>query len=835
MNGGNIFITNILGVAIPTSSYNYFGGIEDHYWGAGQNNNFFITGARMQLNVDVPALFSAQSPYSGKFAAQRLQLYPNNPTFEFFSGSLPVVSSNRYAAHAFFDASNDTYHVVFLPTNVASFINLQWDVRFATNDPAGLTSLQSIPVVRLSLVSSNVFTATAFTNSLFFMDSFGRSVFSVTNDLFDNVQTIVTNGFGYSGSRPSVFQLTRGYDTWDLAQPENEAYAQARLYNATYANTQVDYFYGAYAARINNASNTAFMAKGFTNTLGQIQITAQSGDLSETRILADNFVSIDVTNMTGGVPNIEAPAIRFTASFTNPVVAISNLVPAAASRFNGNLYAYSRYWTNTYTDITGTHVRKFHVLIMDYEDAGMLFTDLSIKATNVVLYDQLAVGTNLYMDAKSLKLAVGSVSKGIIDLPTGTEWNTSVFPNLMSLTNEGNIRLGSSLAIARFYSISNGTQLAYDNLINSGNITAATHIVRATNLQSTGRWKATAGGADFVFNSAFMAGEISAFDAVKLAGNNLVFSNTVITSSLGGLTLTATNGFGDTPGTTNYISVGNGFNFTTKPLLGDLTNTTIECLLPAYAQVNHIWSGEDRGLPRAGVDYSVISNNLTLGRLILNGGAYSTFKLRAASTNNNALYVDVLDLRGSTVILHPGSDPEINAAALVFDPNLKIYFSMLLINGILVTPEKYDTVKVSTNMVWMPGWNTSPSSTLTSGGNWINTALLYSKVYDSDHDGIQNFYDTTPLLSDSPANIGMTIAPSVVAPFNMIISWNTFSNSVNTIFYTTNAAWPKTNVLTTIRLPADANEAVKTKYEDTEPSTSPTRFYNVGVELNMPQ
>jgi hypothetical protein len=225
---------------------------------------------------------------------------------------------------------------------------------------------------------------------------------------------------------------------------------------------------------------------------------------------------------------------------------------------------------------------------------------------------------------------------------------------------------------------------------------------------------------------------------------------------------------------------------------------------------------------------------MTLGRLILNGGAYSTFNLRAAGTNNNALYVDVLDLQGNTVINHPGSDPEVDASALNIDPNLKIYFCLLRINGTMIAPEKYETIKLLTNFVWMPGWNNSPSSTKTPSGNFINTALRYSKVYDSDHDGVPNFYDATPLLNDAPAGIASQMAPATGLPVKKIITWKTFANSINTIFFSTNALGPFTSTLITTNIPANANEAVPSQYEDTSANPGPMRFYRVRVELSTP-
>ena len=62
-----------------------------------------------------------------------------------------------------------------------------------------------------------------------------------------------------------------------------------------------------------------------------------------------------------------------------------------------------------------------------------------------------------------------------------------------------------------------------------------------------------------------------------------------------------------------------------KPRLGDLLSTTILNTAPADAEVRHLWAAEDRDCSPAG-----FTDNVALGRLILDGGNDSLFRFTAA-------------------------------------------------------------------------------------------------------------------------------------------------------------------------------------------------------------
>jgi hypothetical protein len=75
----------------------------------------------------------------------------------------------------------------------------------------------------------------------------------------------------------------------------------------------------------------------------------------------------------------------------------------------------------------------------------------------------------------------------------------------------------------------------------------------------------------------------------------------------------------------NSWAAGNGVDLPVKPRLGDLLGTTILDTAPAFVEVRHLWAAEDRGCSPAG-----FTDNVALGRLILDGGNDSLFRFTAA-------------------------------------------------------------------------------------------------------------------------------------------------------------------------------------------------------------
>jgi hypothetical protein len=126
----------------------------------------------------------------------------------------------------------------------------------------------------------------------------------------------------------------------------------------------------------------------------------------------------------------------------------------------------------------------------------------------------------------------------------------------------------------------------------------------------------------------------------------------------------------------NNWGVFDGFHLLTKPVTGDLAETTITDTAFPYAEVMHSWAAADLGPVPAG-----FSNNAALGQLVLDGGLNSLFTFYGTGPGSNALYVDVLDLLNSAA----EQDVDGNLTALNLLPGMKIYYSQAFSNGVDVT------------------------------------------------------------------------------------------------------------------------------------------------------
>src|SRR5262249_13267336 len=142
------------------------------------------------------------------------------------------------------------------------------------------------------------------------------------------------------------------------------------------------------------------------------------------------------------------------------------------------------------------------------------------------------------------------------------------------------------------------------------------------------------------------------------------------------------------------------------------------------------------------------TNNLALGRLILDGAEFSLFTFSGAGTNS-ALYVDFLDLRNNATNYD---------TALQINPGLTIYFA-----NASVPPPKLDARAVG-RLRWASGFAGPNSSTnifypAYNKTYTFNVALAQSKDLDSDADGIVNADDPTPIYTADDAALAVALIP----------------------------------------------------------------------------
>jgi hypothetical protein len=313
------------------------------------------------------------------------------------------------------------------------------------------------------------------------------------------------------------------------------------------------------------------------------------------------------------------------------------------------------------------------------------------------------------------------------------------------------------------------------------------------------------------------------FGQISIEAGSLMASNVFMVTG-GSLDLSLTNavsdggpspfGFGG-----NIWYAGNGFSLFRKPTTGDLLGTTVNSFAVDYAEVLNYWAGEDRGRSNDG-----FLNNCAVGQLILNGRNNSSFRFIGTGAAN-ALYVDYLELQGSTT----NRDINGNFTALNLDPNMKIYFGDAVANGRSIA-EKLDG-KNGGRLVWVNSYAGAYSSTnlLYPDGRIysFNRALVGSCNLDSDNDGIANCSDSTPLFM--PGIVQLSISITNRPPTAKLLSWQTIANSTNYLYYKTNATSSNWLLLTNFVFgPNNGTASVL------DPSSNSTRYYRLRVDPRQP-
>ena len=189
------------------------------------------------------------------------------------------------------------------------------------------------------------------------------------------------------------------------------------------------------------------------------------------------------------------------------------------------------------------------------------------------------------------------------------------------------------------------------------------------------------------------------------------------------------------------------------------------------------------------------NNNAALGRLILSGGAPSSFYFTSPSGTNNALYVDYLEFRNYMTNFDSGG----NLANLYFGPGMKIYYAQLIING--VSWAERLNGKNGGGLNWVPAYAGAFSSTnvVYSDGttNRLNTALVTSCTIDSNNNGIPNCTDPNPVPVLSPASLALTVTFTNTPQRAVELSWNSVPYSTNYVFFKASSTATNWQLLTT--------------------------------------
>jgi len=296
----------------------------------------------------------------------------------------------------------------------------------------------------------------------------------------------------------------------------------------------------------------------------------------------------------------------------------------------------------------------------------------------------------------------------------------------------------------------------------------------------------------------------------------------------GTLNFTVSDSLSDAGGTSgDSFTVFDGFNLFAKPNVGDLLGTAFITTAPRVPSVelDHSWAGEDRGVSSSG-----FNNNVAMGKLTLTAQSPDPFFFFAGATGQNGLYVDLLDLSAL-------GTKYTNWMAI--DPSLTIYYAAARLgftpppngSGIPQQPEEYLDGQFGGHLRWVSsfaGPNSSVIVLINGVPTPVNSALRFSKIIDSDGDGIPNFYDPTPFggFSLSASLVGGLKSDNSAS--NAVgVSWFALSNKVYTVEYATNLVHPTWNLLLKYTNNAPTNRNV-TVLDTNAPAIGVRRFYRVG-------
>jgi hypothetical protein len=261
-----------------------------------------------------------------------------------------------------------------------------------------------------------------------------------------------------------------------------------------------------------------------------------------------------------------------------------------------------------------------------------------------------------------------------------------------------------------------------------------------------------------------------------------------------------------------------------KPNLGDLLGTTIQDSPPNFVQVNHVWAGADRGATAAGY-----SDNTALGILKLNARNsapnLAPLFFFTGATGHNGLYVDLLDLTSLGTNIQ---------GILEIDPSLTIYYAAAKIGftpppnaaGIPQEPEEFLNGQLGGHLVWVSsfaGPNSSVDVVINGMTVAVNSALRFSKIIDSNGNGVPNFYDPSPFDANP---LFLTAARTPQATLGAIaVSWKASPQKTYQVEYASDLLSPNWQVLTQYTHTSSMSSTVT--IWDTNAPAGQRRFYRV--------
>ncbi len=703
--------------------------------------------------------------------------------------------------------------------------------------------------VQLGMTATNPVTQQPQASTLYFVDALGSS----TNRGLLNNQNYVRGSNPESSCtdptfRPANYILSRT-DPGLGGAPGEGPPTNNFLYDPSFTNEFVIADDAAYSAFVDNLT---FDPSGgaVTNLPGRLNINAGNLDLTKTRISAQGQVTILATNLIGSTNAIvDCQNVSYNFGSTSGSLNVTNLAKPFVTRLNGNISAWSAVWTNVMiqvftnyiistnvppgppveTNLTNYVQILFHALVLDASQIAstvpVTVQDLILQpsSTNMVVSDDMTVVNTLLFEGRSLTLQGNLTLSGLLN-PALNNWTYAIAPSLLYFTNNG------VLTISNDGHFGDDGPTNYLEFINNGTINAGSETINSVDFQAggienvNGRFLATVTSAK-VQNGSIISGADVDFNAATLKLNN-----STITAS-GQLYLNITNSLFDTGGSSsNVLTCNNGFDLPVKPPTGDLLGTELESITPEFAAVDHYWSGSDFGVSSAGY-----SNNVALGQLVLvegstdSGGFASELSFHATGSSN-AVYVDLLDLSQCPDFL----DPDV----LTIDPNFVIYYAAVKLpptftippngGGVPQEAEEFLNGQLGGHLRWVSsfaGPNSSVDVVINGQTAVVNKALRYSKIIDSNGDGVPNYYDPYPFNTSAPFIVAGAMMQTNPPPSNKFaISWTAAPNTIYQVQYRTNMLFGNWQSLLSYTNNAASSNAVTVW--DTN-AMSNQRFYRV--------
>ncbi len=841
-------------------------GIHDQYWGIGTLSPRMATSAlvtsyagtlsatapphcttNVMLNtICTPISFTLSDPYSFVYTNE---VNPTNWIIQVVLVSLQ--DTNIYPQVNFYPSSN--------PSNAFNTVTLQLAVNITNVVDAGQDLITIYLIDRLASETNRTVATNMITGGM----PYRAGSYELTRNMpMEFAMGFPTNAVFRTNLSELIYN-TGGVTTTNIITNvvNNTTNVFTNIVTSLgYQYDVVTNIYAALGAEITNVVRAVPNVPGAsdTNRSGRVEIFAKNLNLERTRLRGEGALVIHADNLISTRDAaIDAPYLFYQIGTTNENLRLQSLVIPQVQRFAGQIMAWSAVWTNrlnlevntltnapvvtniddgqggtiTVTNYVPTNVITtnvinvgIHVMFVDASSlrsrAPSFITGLRTMCTNLFVTDTTRIKQSLYVDSKTLTIDRGAAlilgEYSSVGIPTGaTEWNASVAPHLLSLTNYGILGVRDEIICG----LDRG--VPYDSFVNYGTNVASAIRILTKHFENSG-WL---GCGSFMESLDGQIQVVPTLGKIEIQADDIKLDHSVL-QTLSDIELTAqqlklrrsTNLAGravilnvtdiltDNGGPAeNLIEASQGIHIPVKPQQGDLLGTRILLHAAPFQLVESEWPGEDRG-PRV----EGFTNNLAVGILELDPQQQSELVLRGTG-EKNAMYVDRLVL-GPIAAAHL-------TETIHLDPSLKIYFADANV------PPEILTNAFPGQMIYVnyAGPNSSIPVVLHNGEVlMVNRLFRNNPAIDSDADGIGNAYDLHPFD-------GVRIRKIEVTPNGTVrLSWMAAANTTYQIEATSSLIHPEWSVVQEVR--HDASQAEEIQTEIPLSTNVQERYFRVSYE-----